>query len=102
MSIRPIARVSSTIRLHPSRLSLSDPHVPIACAEEVAGGRRRPLDRGAGVLIWSPESGLVVIDLQPLPRPRPVDIEAGRGGDRRWPVPDDRVHGGEIVEHREI
>jgi hypothetical protein len=73
-------------------------------AEEVSFGvLRRPLDLGAGVLIFSTESGLIVIDLQSLPRPRPLDIDAGRRADD-WgrSVPQNRVHIGEIVEHREI
>jgi hypothetical protein len=73
-------------------------------AEEVSFGvLRRPLDRGAGVLILCAESSMIVIDLQPLPRPRPLDIDAGcRVDDRGRSVPENRVPTGEIVEHREI
>jgi hypothetical protein len=73
-------------------------------AKEVPCGiRRRPLDRGAGVLILSPESGRAVRDLQPLSRPRPMDIDTGHGGERyQSGRPKNRVHRGEIVEHSEI
>ena len=53
--------------------------------------------------VLSPKAGRVVIELQPLPRSRPLDIDAGRRIDDRGRfVPENRVHVGEIVEHSEI